>query len=250
MGNSYAQFRPTYPQAFIDYLCNKAGISKDSVVADIGSGTGILARQLLEVCAKVFVVEPNSDMRVIAEADLCGYTNFESIHGSAENTTLPNTSLDCITVAQAFHWFDRQRFKDECKRILRGTGKVILVWNCRDEASSLVCENDTVIRNHCPNFKGYSGGMRGEENEGDFMDFFTGEYDKQVFRNDLTFDEHGFIGRNLSGSYAPKDKVAPIVKRGKKEFIANQIFPILLLCSMNMILLDTSSSWEAVTFTI
>ena len=174
MGNAYSQFRPTYPQAFIDYLCEKAGISNKSIIADIGSGTGILTRQLLDVGAKVFAVEPNSDMSGIAEADLSGFTNFKSIRGSAENTTLPDSSLDFVTVAQAFHWFDRKRFKDECKRILKGSGKVVLVWNCRDETSSLVCENDTVIRKHCPDFIGYSGGTRGEENEGDFKDFLLG----------------------------------------------------------------------------
>jgi SAM-dependent methyltransferase len=76
MGKSYAQFRPTYPQAFVEYLCEKVGVNKNSTVADIGSGTGILTRQLLEVGSKVFAVEPNSDMSGIAEADLCGFTNL------------------------------------------------------------------------------------------------------------------------------------------------------------------------------
>lgn len=70
MGKVYAQFRPSYPQAFINYLVLKVGINPDAVLADIGSGTGKLTRQLLEIGSRVFAVEPNADMREIAERDL------------------------------------------------------------------------------------------------------------------------------------------------------------------------------------
>ena len=205
MGGIYSQFRPSYPQEFIDYLYSDVGFSENSVIADVGSGTGLLTRQLLEKGSKVFAVEPNDDMRVIAETDLNDYSRFVSVKGSAENTTLTDCSVDRITVAQAFHWFDRLRFKAECGRILRSGGKVVLAWNSRDEESELVRENDTVIRKYCPLFKGYAGGTRGEENDGDFNDFFNGDYDIKVIRNDLVFDERGFVGRNLTSSYSLKE---------------------------------------------
>ena len=82
---------------------------------------------------------------------------------------------------------------------------MILVWNSRDETSELVRENDVIIRKYCPDFKGYSGGTRGAEKDDDFKDFFSGGYDIKAFRNELTFDKQGFVGRNLSGSYAPKE---------------------------------------------
>lgn len=44
-------------------------------------------------------------MRLVAEKELCEYPNFKSVAGSAENTTLPDNSVDFITTAQAFHWF-------------------------------------------------------------------------------------------------------------------------------------------------
>ena len=204
MGKIYAQFRPSYPQEFIDYLYSGIGIGQNSIVADIGAGTGILTRQLLEKGSRVIAVEPNDDMRTVAQADLGGFDGFSCVGGSAENTALADRSVDFITVAQAFHWFDRQLFKAECKRILKPGGKVVLVWNRRDEASALVRENDETNRKFCPNFKGFSGNMRGAENGGDFGDFFMGEYEAKVFCNDLFFDEQGFIGRNLSGSYALK----------------------------------------------
>ncbi len=204
MGKVYAKFRPAYPQEFIDYLYSEVGINKDSVIADIGSGTGILTKQLLEMGNRIFSVEPNEDMRAVAEADLSYHNNFISVNGTAENTTLADSSVDFITVAQAFHWFDRANFKAECGRILKPKGKIILVWNSRVFSAEAVQDGDAINRKYCPNFKGFSGGMRGEEREGEFNDFFTGKYETKDFQNDQTFDLNGFIGRNLSASYALK----------------------------------------------
>jgi len=82
---------------------------------------------------------------------------------------------------------------------------MVLVWNSRDEKSELVRGNDAVNKKYCPNFKGFSGCTRGAETqEYNFKDFFTGNYEAKIFNNDLTFDKEGFIGRNLSASYALK----------------------------------------------
>lgn len=204
-GRIYAQFRPGYPKAFMDWLCSTIGIVKGSVLADIGSGTGILTRQLLEYGNVVYAVEPNDDMRNIAEDDLRAFPNFVSVKATAENTTLPDQSVDFITVAQAFHWFDRERFRLECRRILKQDGKVVLVWNSRAPEDKLVMENDRVNRKWCPGFKGFSGGMGEETADRVLLDFFTGDYHKKVFKNFLHFNKKDFIGRNLSASYAPKE---------------------------------------------
>ena len=126
-----------------------------------------------------------------------------------------------VTVAQAFHWFDRQRFRAECKRILKEKGKVVLLWNMRDETSGLVRENEEIDRIYCPDFKGFSVGMGGESPEkyGDF--FKDGICEYNVFPNDLVFDEEGFIGRNLSASYSPKvgeEKYQPYLSALKRLF--------------------------------
>lgn len=205
MGKIYNEYRPSYPREFIEYLHSGLGMNKNSVAADIGSGTGKLTRALLERGAKVFAVEPNADMRAVAEADLSGFENFISVNATAENTTLEENGADFITVAQAFHWFDRLKFKAECRRILKPGGKVVLVWNSRDEKSALVGENDALNHKYCRDFKGFSGGMRGAENKDSFNDFFEKSCEEKIFMNDLLFDEQGFIGRNLSSSYAPKE---------------------------------------------
>lgn len=79
-----------------------------------------------------------------------------------------------------------------------------MVWNNRDNKNELVIENYEVNRKYCPNFKGFSGGMHDKINEDDFSDFFNGKYEIKVFPNNLIFDMDGFIGRNLSASYALK----------------------------------------------
>jgi len=208
MGGVYARYRPSYPNEFVDYAVAFAGLGEGCAVADVGSGTGKLTRLLLERGLTVYAVEPNADMRAEAEKNLHAYERFISVSGAAENTTLENESIDCVTAAQAFHWFDGKLFKAECKRILKPSGKVVLVWNRRDDASALVSENDALNAKHCPNFKGFAGGMRGPEKDGEFDGFFEGKYEAKIFRYDIDFDEEGFVGRNLSSSYAPKESDA------------------------------------------
>jgi ubiquinone/menaquinone biosynthesis C-methylase UbiE len=199
----YAKYRPSYPLEYIEYLVSDAGLNEDCIIADIGSGTGILSRQLLERGFTVIGVEPNDDMRTVAEQTLKTYSRFISIKGTAENTTINDNSLDIVTVAQAFHWFDLKQFRLECQRILKQDGRVALVWNSRDASSDINKESADVCQKYCPNFKGFSGGM--EETPIAFQQFFKdGKYDIKYFRNDLQFNQIGFLGRYLSASYSPK----------------------------------------------
>jgi ubiquinone/menaquinone biosynthesis C-methylase UbiE len=199
----YAKYRPSYPKEYIDYLVSENELNEDQSVADIGSGTGILSRQLLERGLHVIGVEPNDDMRKTAEESLRNYYRFKSVKATAENTTLQEHSVDLVTVAQAFHWFDHQAFKVECQRILKPEAPVALVWNSRDPASPIIQENAEICQQTCPAFKGFSGGI--DETPEVFNSFFKdGSYLFKEFQNDLLFDYEGFIGRNLSASYAPK----------------------------------------------
>ncbi|PWU69861.1 class I SAM-dependent methyltransferase [Gracilibacillus dipsosauri] len=199
----YAKYRPSYPSVYIEYLISEADLNENCMIADIGSGTGILSRQLLDKGFTVIGVEPNDDMRTLAEQTLKPDSHFISVDAVAEKTTLNDSSLDLITVAQAFHWFDIEQFRLECQRILKQDANVNLVWNSRDGASDINKESADICQKYCPNFKGFSGGI--EETPIPFQDFFRdGKYDFKNFRNDLQLNLIGFLGRYLSASYSPK----------------------------------------------
>lgn len=201
-GAIYSKARPGYPDEMFLRLTESGLISKSTVAADIGSGTGIFAEQLGGYVGKVFAVEPNDDMRKVAEGKFAAHGNIISIKGSAESTSLGDNSVDFITAAQAFHWFDREKFKKECRRILKSDGKLLLVWNDRDTTSDIIRENYEINRRFCPEFKGSSNGI--DFSREAFADFFDGEFEVTEFRNDMIYDENAFIARSLSSSYAPK----------------------------------------------
>ncbi|WP_338452709.1 class I SAM-dependent methyltransferase [Niallia oryzisoli] len=199
----YAKYRPSYPLEYIEYLISEAGLNEDCMIADIGSGTGILSRQLLEMGFSVIGVEPNDHMRTVAEQTIKPNSCFISVKATAEHTTINDHSLDLVTVAQAFHWFDMEPFRLECQRILKQDAKMALVWNSRDGSSDINKESADVCQKYCPNFKGFSEGM--EETPIPFQQFFKdGKYEFKCFRNDLPFTLIGFLGRYLSASYSPK----------------------------------------------
>lgn len=200
----YDKYRPSYPQALFDFFNSDIGMNRSDTVADIGSGTGILTNKLLDICKLVYAVEPNNDMRKIAEINLSSRNNFVSIPASAEATTLHKQSVDYVTAAQSFHWFDKIAFKTECRRILKRNGRVILIWNCRDEENEMVQAIDSISRKFCPDFSGSSCGMRGAKSPDDYKDFFIGNYLTHSFSNPITFNKERFLGLHLSASYCPK----------------------------------------------
>ncbi len=196
----YQKARPSYAQELLDFVAQKWQIVDGSRVADIGSGTGILTRQLLGLGAKVFAVEPNADMRAKAEELLGEHPNFVSVVGTAEQTTLPDLSFHLVTAASAFHWFDPERFRQECDRILLPGAPVVLVWNEAGLAEEINLGRERIYKKYCPNFKGFSGGREGRNIAKHA--FFGEEIQEQRFANPLSYDRQTFVNRALSSSYS------------------------------------------------
>lgn len=126
---NYIKYRPTYPTALLDLLSTRCNLNPKHVIADVGSGTGILTEMFLKHGNPVFAVEPNAEMRGAAEQLLGRYPNFTSVGAGAEATTLRSQSVDFVTAAQAFHWFDHPAARAEFIRILKPRGWITLVWN-------------------------------------------------------------------------------------------------------------------------
>ncbi|MBO6299227.1 MAG: class I SAM-dependent methyltransferase [Lachnospiraceae bacterium] len=199
----YTTGRPGYAKELIDCFYNEYGITDTSVIADIGSGTGKFAKHLLQRGSVVYCVEPNDDMRQTAEKELNICNGFRSVQGDAENTTLSDHSVDFITTAQAFHWFDAEKFRWECMRILRDNGKVFLIWNVRDIEDLINRELFSTFALYCPDFHGFSGGITKDDPR--IKDFFRGQYEYVQFDQPLRLDYETYIARCLSGSYSIKE---------------------------------------------
>lgn len=201
-GAVYASSRPTYPLSLFDALTERGVLRPSFTAADIGAGTGIFTNALSGCVEKVYAVEPNADMMNAAQK-AGEKRNIVFLNGNAEHTGLPDGSVDVITAAQAFHWFDVEMFAAECKRIFRPDADhfVVLVWNDRDVNSEVIKANFEANRRFCPSFKGASDGA---DVDGIVSRFFGGKFDLLTIDNGFLYDEKAFLSRSLSSSYAPK----------------------------------------------
>ncbi len=199
---NYVKYRPSYPSKLVDELQIKGVISSSSVIADIGSGTGIFTELLLNAGCQVYAIEPNCEMRVAAEKRLQKKSNFTSVSGTAENTKLTNNSIDLITVAQAFHWFDLEKTRIEFQRILKEKEYVVLVWNVRLIKIDFQKEYNELLLLHCPDYVSADHRRISEEN---IKEFFGSTIEYFSCENYQFFDFNGLKGRVLSSSYCPKE---------------------------------------------
>jgi ubiquinone/menaquinone biosynthesis C-methylase UbiE len=199
---NYARYRPGYPGEIIGLLRDHCGLVRQSVIADIGSGTGKLSELFLKNGNSLFGVEPNEDMRQAGERLLKAFPNFTSVIGTAEATTLPGQSVDFVTVAQAFHWFDHQRCRAEFLRILKPGGRVVVVINRRRSDSkpfAIAYEKLTdefSARGETPHHRKITREV--------LEQFFQTRPGFATFFHTQEFDFEGLKGRLLSSSYAPE----------------------------------------------
>jgi ubiquinone/menaquinone biosynthesis C-methylase UbiE len=195
---NYAKFRPNYPDALIRFVQER--LAAPAPIADIGSGTGILSDQLLGAGYTVFGVEPNEPMRLEGEHRLGRRPGFQSVAGTAESTTLAPGSVQAITCAQSFHWFDRTKTQPEFKRILRAPNLVLLIWNERS-SEDLMEEYDRILEESTPDYRRVS---QRNISDADVAEFFA-PAPVELFRfpHAQRLNQEAFIGRVLSSSYVP-----------------------------------------------
>lgn len=199
----YARFRPDYPPALIAWLKNEYELRPEWRVADIGAGTGISTKLFLDAGCEVIAVEPNAAMRAAADKWLAAYPRYRSVAAPAEATTLPGSSADLVTAAQAFHWFDQAAVKAEWTRILRPTGIVALFWNMRRVNGTAFLEGyEALLREFCPEY-GQVAERYGTLEQMRVW-FGAGFRGAATFEHRQLFDFDGVKGRLLSSSYAPK----------------------------------------------
>jgi SAM-dependent methyltransferase len=198
----YARYRPGYPAAAVTLLQHRCGLSPQAVVADVGSGTGILTALLLASGAQVIGVEPNAAMRAAAEATLGAWPRFRSVNGTAEDTTLAPQSVDLVVVGQAFHWFDVAKARLEALRVTRAGAWGALLWNERPhDATPFLADYEAMLMRHAPQ---YATITARRANEAGMREFFGGPLELVTFPNQQHLDFEGLRGRLMSSSYAPE----------------------------------------------
>ncbi|MGC2237027.1 MAG: class I SAM-dependent methyltransferase [Pyrinomonadaceae bacterium] len=216
---NYVKYRPGYPKEVLQLFQTEMNLQKSSALADAGSGTGISAKLFLENGCRVFGVEPNEAMRQAAEEFLKDFPNFISTDGTAENTTLPDDSVDFVIAAQAFHWFDKEKTRAEFERILKDKGFIALIWNERRlDTNDFLREYEGFLKIFGND---YEKVRHDNIDEKILKDFFRAGFSTKTFLNVQTLDFAGLKGRVLSSSYMPAEtdsRFEPMTAELKRVF--------------------------------
>ncbi len=199
--DDYVKYRPGYPAEAIDAVVSIAGLAAGAAIVDVGSGTGISARALLERGFAVFGVEPNAAMRAAAERELASFDRFTSVDGTAEKMGLPDASAALAIAAQAFHWFRPEETRAELARVVAPPHWTALVWNERLVDTPFLRDYEALLREHSSD---YAKVDHRNIDRARIERFFGGAFETRAFPNLQRFDRAGFLGRARSSSYVPR----------------------------------------------
>ena len=129
--DAYERTRPSYPPDALAWLTAQLRIGPGRSVLDLAAGTGKLTRLLAPTRAALVAVEPVDGMHRVLRATL---PEVPVVAAAAEALPFAPGTLDAVTVAQAFHWFDAELAVAELRRVLRPGGRLGLIWNARDRS--------------------------------------------------------------------------------------------------------------------
>lgn len=193
----YDDFRPSYPKEAVQLI--RAHTGPDAVVADVGSGTGKLAVLLAPNVKKLYAVEPNVHMRRVLSQRTEGQAQVQVVSALAEHLPLADQSVDAITVAEAYHWFDNEETRREFRRILRPGGRIFLLWNHfeHNDYDERMRAIEQQYRTY-PRPKQRTGAERADDL------FGQGRWQRFTFDNTMHQTFRQFYGGMSSASYAPE----------------------------------------------
>ncbi len=220
---NYVRYRPDYPPGAIETLQREIALAPQWVIADIGAGTGLSTQLFLENGNEVYGVEPNLPMRMAAERYLAGYQGYHSVAGTAEATTLPPASVNCVVAAQAFHWFDAATARIEARRILRPGGWAVLLWNKRRVAGTPFLE---AYEQLLAEFGADYQDVRHDKiDPGRLTAYFGGDFGHAAIPHRQRLDAAGLCGRLASSSYMPAEsdpRYRELIEAAERVFAAHQ----------------------------
>lgn len=195
----YYKYRPTYPLVIADFIISELKLSSDSILADIGCGTGIFSSLFKNKVKIIYGIEPNTEMLKLAKKNLSTQKNFKPIKATYDNTTLKNSSINAIVCAQAFHWFNINKAKKEFIRITDNNHYCTLIWNIRNTNNPFFAEYENILYS---NIKNYSKRAHNKNYDKISKSLFK-TYKKEIFDNFLYYDFDSVCGLLKSSSYFP-----------------------------------------------
>lgn len=205
----YDANRPSYPVEAIDFVL--AGLPRDVVIADVGCGTGISSRLLKQrggANIRVIGVDPNNDMldqarRASSESRL----EIDYRVGTGERTGLNDAGVDCVVVAQAFHWFKADEALREFHRVLKAAprGRLALIWNVRDDAhDAFTIAYSNIARRAMANARNHGLETHDLRSADPTVGGLFDDAMLRVFPNPHRLRWEGLLGRARSASYFPR----------------------------------------------
>ena len=217
----YASYRWDYSPAAIETIFRLAQISSRSTMADLGAGTGILTKHFEGKVRQIFAIEPNLELRQFLTKALGTSPAVTVLDSTAENTGLPPTAVDLITVAQAIHWFEPEPTRQEMRRILKPEGWLALLRNYgtgQPEKSQSI--GHLMAADYGADFT-----VVNQRPAGKFPRYYFGHDDYRRYTFPFVFSQtwEEFIGSLTSASYMP-DEDNPLFPR--LEIKAREIFDL------------------------
>jgi SAM-dependent methyltransferase len=209
LAEAYVRGRPSYPEAAVRAVIDRARLGPASLVVDVGCGTGIASRLFAASGIPVLGIEPNDDMRRQAEAAPGPRPDYRA--GRAEATGLPAGTADVVLAAQAFHWFEPDAALREFHRVLKPGGLVALMWNERDESDPFTAAYGDIIRT----WPDTAAHETARARAGDVLATHPlfGDYERLTFTFGHVHDAEGLVSRAFSASYAPTDAASRAATR-------------------------------------
>ena len=133
--NDYARYRPTYPIELAEYIASLS--MKRECVLDCATGNGQAAILLAEFFNKVYATDLSEQQIEAAQK----HPRITYLVSTAESTPFQENQFDAITIAQAYHWVNHEKFAREAKRIARPNAIVAVIGY-----NLLKCSNEQVTK--------------------------------------------------------------------------------------------------------
>lgn len=204
LAENYDAYRPHYPPEALLFLVTLAELDRSSTVADIGTGTGRLAIMMAPYVRLVYALDPARQMlRKLEENALAeGLTGIRTIEAGGEDTGLATDSIDLVTLAQSFHWMNKEKAVVEISRILKPHQPLVLLWNQTvDWKQEYYKQLNDCIKEYNPKYHGGADIV-----SADFPESITNSNlfyspERYTFPFSMEYTSETYIGYLLSKSY-------------------------------------------------